>query len=137
MSQSDYIKYKKVTNELSIAGKQPPVFNSSDYTDFVEYTLENTVTNTKPIFNRMTPTGKQTVFGMYKTVTACPPTFSVCSRNDLRANRVPMSSAYFTPTPQPLSWKKTKNASNLKTACVCKLHRSYTGYRACNCKTSV
>jgi len=136
MSQSDYIKYKKVSTKLRIdnnTAKQPRVFDQGNYLDFKEYTLENTIVNTKPVFDRVTLNGQQVVFDMYKTVTGCP-TFIDCSNTNLRTNRVPMSTVYYTPTPQRLTWEQKKNASYLKTACVCQLNRSYTGYNACKCK---
>lgn len=114
MSQSDYIKYKRVSTELRIdnnAKKMPPVINQSDYNDYREYTLENATINTKPVLNRLTPKGAQIVFNMDKVVTGCP-TFEICRNTQSRPNRsVHMSSAYFIPTPQPLSWKKVKTAN--------------------------
>jgi len=92
MSQSDYIKYKKVSTKLRVdnnTAKQPPVFEQGNYLDFKEYTLENTIVNTKPVFDRVTPTGQQVVFDIYRTVTNCP-TFIDCSNTNLRTNRVPI-----------------------------------------------
>lgn len=139
MSQSDYIKYKKVYTELAVdkgPTKLPRVFDQGDFGDYKEYTLENTIISTKPVFNRVTPTGVQPVFSMYRNVTSCP-TFIDCSNTHLRSNRVPMSSVYFTPTPQSLNWEQTKNAKNQKNACICKLGRSYTNFKSCLCKTAV
>jgi hypothetical protein len=111
MSQSDYIKYKKTSTKLridnsSVHNKEPPVFDSSDYTDFKQYHLENTINNTSPTFNYIVPSGRHSVFGMDKVVSTCP-TFIDCSNTNIRANRVPMSESRFTPTPRPLNWKKS------------------------------
>jgi hypothetical protein len=110
MSQSDYIKYKKTSNKLSIDNsslhnKEPPVFVSSDYTDFKQYHLENTINNTRPTFNYIVPSGNHLVFGMDKVVSNCP-TFIDCSNTNLRPNRIPMSASRFTPTPRPLNWNE-------------------------------
>ena len=137
MSQSDYIKYKKIKNVLSIDNntqKQPPVFNSSDLLNFREFNLENTIPNTKIVLNRLTPTGKQEVFDMYKTVSSCS-SFIDCSNTNLRTNRLPMSSVYFTPIPQPLNINEINNSTILKTACSCALNKSYTNKNSCKCKT--
>lgn len=139
MSQSDYIKYKRVYTELSIDKntlKQPPVFDDGNYIDFKEYALENTIVNTKPILNRITPAGKQVVYDMDRVVTSCP-TFILCKNTNLRPNRVPMSGAFFVPTPQPLSWKATKNANFEKNGCICAINRSYTQKNLCRCRLSV
>lgn len=113
MSQSDYIKYKKTSNKLridntSINNKEPAVFVSSDYTDFKQFNLENTINDTSPTFNYIVQDGRHLVFGMDKVVSSCP-TFVVCSNTNIRANRVPMSASRFTPTPQPLNWNDLNN----------------------------
>jgi hypothetical protein len=110
MSQSDYIKYKKTSTKLrvdnkSINNKEPPVFVSSDYTDFKQYHLENTINNNRPTFNYIVQDGRHLVFGMDKVVSNCP-TFIDCSNTNLRPNRVPMSASRFTPTPRPLNWNE-------------------------------
>lgn len=108
MSQSDYIKYKKTSNKLridntSINNKEPAVFVSSDYTDFKQFNLENTINDTSPTFNYIVQDGRHLVFGMDKVVSSCPQ-FIDCNGTNLRPNRVPMSASRFTPTPQPLNW---------------------------------
>jgi hypothetical protein len=109
MSQSDYIKFKKTSTKLridnkSINNKEPAVFVSSDYTDFKQYHLENTIKNTSPTFNYIVQDGRQIVFGMDKVVSACPE-FIDCHGTNLRPNRVPISASRFTPTPPTLDWK--------------------------------
>lgn len=163
MSQSDYIKYKKIRNVLSINKNekainlqnvvvsennkkkryslyfnQSPVFESHDYQDYNQYTLENTVQNTKPVLNRLTNSGKQVVWNMDKadkdTVINCSP-FIVCKGTHARSNRIPMLQSYFVPVPQPLNIEQTKNARNQKKACICALDKSYTQENLCKCKT--
>lgn len=117
MSQSDYIKYKRVSNQLRNE-KQPPVFSSQTRLDFEQYALENTIVNTVPALNRLVPAGSQRVFHMDKVVGNCP-TFPVCQNTNLRTNRLPMSSVYFTPTPQPNNIKIVNNSANMRTGCDC------------------
>jgi hypothetical protein len=117
MSQSDYIKYKRVSNQLRNE-KQPPVLNSQTLIDFEQYALENTIINTVPALNRLVPTGSQRVFQMDKVVGNCP-IFPVCQNTNLRTNRLPMSSVYFTPTPQPNNIKIVNNSATMRTGCDC------------------
>jgi hypothetical protein len=65
------------------------------------------------------------------------PSFIMCNSTNNRPYRVPMSDVYFTPTPQPLNWQQTKNASWQKTGCKCILNSSKTHANICYCKTSV
>ena len=130
MSQSDYIKYKKTSNKLridnsSLHNKEPPVFDSSDYTDFKQYHLEYTINNTSPTFNYIVQDGRHLVFGMDKVVSNCP-TFIDCINTNNRANRIPMSASQFTPTPPPFDWKKSnilKNQRFLDCSCNTRLYR--------------
>lgn len=93
MSQSDYIQYKKVANELRINGTTDtlypvdPIFTSKDYTDFKSYALETTVSNTKINYNQLIPSGKKIIFNMEKNTTNCP-TFPLCRNTNTRSNRV-------------------------------------------------
>lgn len=130
MSQSDYIKHKKTSTKLrvdnkSINNKEPHVFDSSDYIDFKQYHLENTINNTSPTFNYIVPSGHHLVFSMDKVVSNCP-TFIDCNSTNLRPNRVPMSASRFTPTPPPLNWKKSnalKKQRFLDCSCNTSLYR--------------
>ena len=134
MAQSDYLKYKRVSNQLKIDGQRfSPILDAQDYVNYKEYKLENTIINTQKTFNQLLPTGRQPVFGMEKVVTNCP-SFIVCSGTNNRPYRVPMLASYFTPTPQPLSIKATKNAANQKSGCKCVLDSKYTNANLCSCK---
>jgi hypothetical protein len=138
MSQSDYLKYKKVSTQLKVDTnyKQPPVFESQNYLNYKQYVLENTITSSKTIYNKIVPSGRQRVFDMDKVVSSCP-TMIECKDTNQRTNRVPMSAVYYTPTPQPLNWSARKNASNQKTGCKCVLNSVNTELNICSCKTSV
>jgi len=147
-SQSDYIKYKKLNHVISVDASSNflPVLNSQDYSDYKEFVLENTVSNSKTIYRRITPSTSQVVLNMDKTkslvqnmgtsITTCP-SFLMCNGTNKRPYRVNMSDVYFTPTPQPLSWQQTKNASWKKTGCKCILNSAKTNANICSCKTSV
>jgi len=138
MSQSDYIKYKKTANQIKIdmTNNVSPVFEAQTYTDFKQYALESTIKNTKTIYNKLTPSGDTIIFDMEVSNSVCPAnvTFPVCVNTNLRSNRVAMPDSYFTPTPQPLNWKKLKNASNQKNACSCVLDSKNTNLYICKCK---
>jgi len=146
-SQSDYIKYKKLNNVISVDASSNflPVLNSQDYSDYKEFVLENTIANSKTIYRRITPSTTQVVLNMDKkkslvqnmgtSKTNCP-SFLMCDTNK-RPYRVNMSDVYFTPTPQPLNWQQTKNASWQKTGCKCILNSSKTNANICSCKTSL
>jgi len=148
MSQSDYIKYKKIATTLAIDmnTNMLPVLNSQDYSDFKELVLENTVANSKTIYRRVTAPTSQVVLNMDKNETLVQnmgtslnncPSFLMCNNTTKRPNRVPLSKVYFTPTPQPLNWKQHKNASYLKTGCKCILNSTNTNKNICKCKIAI
>jgi hypothetical protein len=137
MSQSDYIKYKRISKQLvvdSSFNKLPPVLTSQDYTNYAQYTVETTVKNTRPIYNRLTPSGAQKVFAMEKKVTSCP-TFLLCKNTNTRPNRVPIINSYSVPTPQPLTIDQINESKSIRTACNCVVHSKYTNAGICKCKT--
>jgi len=119
-SQSDYIKYKKLNHVISVdvSSNFLPVLNSQDYSDYKEYVLENTITNSKIINRRLTPSTTQVVLDMDKnkasvqnmgtSLSNCP-NFLLCNNTNLRSNRVPLSNVYSNPTPQPLNWDQKKS----------------------------
>jgi hypothetical protein len=88
MSQSDYIRYKKTSNQLVEVRKLDPILASQDYITFKQYTLESRVINTSPTFNKLAIPGNTIVFGMERKISSCPITnFAICNRTNLRANR--------------------------------------------------
>lgn len=137
MSQSDYIQYKQLSTILkndngNTNNRMPSVFASQDYINFKQYLIEKNITNTKTIYNQLTPSGKQIIFDMEKNVTNCP-TFIMCNNTNTRPNRVLTSPLYFTPV--PLTIKQKKNAGNLRTGCKCIIHSKYRNSNICNCQT--
>jgi hypothetical protein len=151
MSQSDYIKYKKVSTVLSVDNRSThnnlkPVLNSQDYADYKEHVLENTVINNKIVYRRVVPSTVQVVLDMEKkkslvqnmgtSLSNCP-SFLLCKNTNTRKNRISLLGSLFTPTPQPLNWQQTKNASWKKTGCNCILDSKYTDENICKCKLAV
>jgi hypothetical protein len=132
MSQSDYLKYKRIATILKVDNtttKQPPVFTSQDYLNFKEFTLENTIVDTKLRYNALTVSGDVLIMGMNKDVSNCA-TFTMCKNTNSRTNRVANSTVYFTPRPQPLTIKERNEAANLKTGCKC---NGKTKFSRCQC----
>jgi len=133
MSQSDYLNFKRVSNELKI-NKYTPVFNTKDYIELKEYSIQNNITNTKLTYNQLQQPGYQKIFNMEKKITNCPP-FIVCRQTNQRPNRVPMSNVYFNPsTIMPPIY--VKQPTNAKTGCNCILDSIHTLSNICKCKTS-
>ena len=88
MSQSDYIRYKKTTNQLKEVKKLDPILASQDYITFKQYTLESTVINTSLTFHKLSLPGDRIVFGMERNITNCPITnFAICNNTNARLNR--------------------------------------------------
>lgn len=138
MSQSDYLKYKRVSTRLRVDNNttnQPPVFESATLTQNQQYALTNSITNTKPRYNQLVPSGRQPVFSMEKTVTSCP-TFPVCTNTNLRTNRVPMTCRAdpYVPTPEPLDIMSRNEAVNMRNDCKCVLNSRNTDGNICSCK---
>lgn len=138
MSQSDYIKYKRVSTELLIDNKitnnkLSPVLSSQNYIDFSQYTIINITPNDTPTFNTVNLLGTQEIFGMNKIVSNCP-TFLICNKTNTRPNRLLLSSIYSNPTPQPKTIKDTKNKVNAKTECSCVMNSKNTEKNICKCK---
>lgn len=91
MSQSDYIKYKKVANELKNLGECGSVLESGKYTDFKNFQLENTILDTNIMYSKLLPPNYVSVFGIAKNPATCGVAqFPLCNSTNLRENRVPM-----------------------------------------------
>lgn len=153
MSQSDYLKYKRISNELRIDNQieegmnrtnQSAVFNSQDLLSYKQYSLTNTIVNTKPTLNRLTFKSRQRVYDMDKVVGNCP-TFIVCKNTDDRANRVLSEGVWFDPQKEDYAtrsslvnirtyWDSIPEPSNLKNECKCTLGSRNTDSYACACK---
>lgn len=87
MSQGDYIRYKRVAQELKVQTKLPAVLDSGKYTNYKEFSIENTVVNDITTYDRVIPTNTRIVFGMERPHATSCPTFDVCNKTDDRSNR--------------------------------------------------
>jgi hypothetical protein len=74
MSQSDYIKFKRVSTILNNSKNLPKKMNERDYLDYNQFTVENISNNTSPntkiTYNRLQlqPTVYQSVWNMDKVI---------------------------------------------------------------------
>ena len=148
MSQSDYLKSKRISTLLRIDNqkvnnvtKQPAVFTSQDLQDYTQYALMNTTVNTKPTLNRLTPKLRQRVYDMDKAVSGCP-TFIICKDTQQRNNRVLSLGGYFGATTANSTVKSSlvnirtywdNTPSNLKTECNCAVGNRSIDNNACAC----
>jgi hypothetical protein len=110
MSVSDYIKYKRVGTQLrdvlpNSKKQAPAVFDDQMYIDFKQYTVENTILDSKLVENSLIPAGSNLVFNVLKNVANCPQ-FPLCKETDKRTNRVPLSEVYYYQQPAPTYWKQ-------------------------------
>lgn len=138
MSQSDYLRRKKVANELSLDASLHPIYDHSKYLTFKQFQFQNEITSSNIDYSNIINQNNKNIFGIERNVTNCP-TFSVCSDSVtgglVRENRVPhvgrMCSDY------PLNWYENKvkeEAKNLD--CKCELNRTTTDANACACVTN-
>ena len=107
MSQSDYIRYKRVANELrNQSANLPPVIESGKYINYKAFTLENTILSNKLTYTKILPSSSINVFGMQMKEPSSCPTFILCSGTNSRVNRRPLSGMQINAQPLPI---KTPN----------------------------
>ena len=111
MSQSDYLRRKRVANVLNLDAAQQPIMEPSRLREFKQYQLENEITTSSIRYHRITPVNKQQILHMEKNVTNCP-TFAVCTGTSQRANRVPHKGRMCNDL--PLNWNERNDANNAK-----------------------
>ena len=90
MSQSDYIKRKKVSQVLrSDIDRFPNVLNQMQYKQYLQYNLENTIKSTNMTPSRLLPTGKHRIFNMEREETKLQncPEFKLCENTHDRPYR--------------------------------------------------
>ena len=113
MSQSDYIRYKRVAVELKDQAKNlAPVIDSSQYTNYKAFTLENTIINTNMDYRKLTPPNSVNVFDMQINNPGNCSTFTLCTGTNSRVNRRLLSAtqSYTPPLPPVVQlYKKTPN----------------------------
>lgn len=89
MSQSDYIKYKRVAIELKSQSKLPAVISSGQYIDYYRFSLANQIFDTSPTFGSEPPANVVSIFGIQRDPQQCS-TFAICNNTDSRVNRKPL-----------------------------------------------
>lgn len=103
MSQSDYIKHKRISFELEDQRKLPPVMNAQKYTEYKEYSLENSIYSNTINYDKIIPVNTPVVFGIqYNSakIQNCPQ-FTLCSSTNTRLNRKPLTGSLWKPSSQP------------------------------------
>ena len=142
MSQSDYLKHKKMSHKLNIdhSTNDPAVLDSQEYLNYRSYNLNNTIINTKTIDNKITPSGKQIIYGMEVSTTNCP-TFIDCSNTQLRPNRVLNSAGNLdgcvNRSFQPLNWWDKKNMKTTENICLARNSRIVARRVDCSYNTDI
>jgi hypothetical protein len=129
MSQGDYLKRKKISYKLKSFDDSKPVLDANDYTEYKEYALQNSITNTNTIFRRLVDSNNKMIFDIEYKTNSCP-SFAICNDTNNRSNRVPLLGVYFE---NISNLKYTKHPTWEKTGCKCIPNRSYSN--ACKCKT--
>ena len=95
MSQSDYIRYKRIAVELHNQEKNlAPVIKSGQYTDYKAFTLENSILSNKQSFTKLIPPSSVNVFGMQINNPSNCSTFTLCSGTNSRVNRKKLLNVY-------------------------------------------
>jgi len=87
MSQGDYIRYKRVANELVEQRKLAPVMNARQYTDYKEFNIENAIFNNTITYDKLIPANTAVVFGITRFQSASCPNFILCRGTNVRPNR--------------------------------------------------
>lgn len=90
MSQGDYIKYKRVANELLSQSKLAPVLNARQYTNYKEFNIENTVLNSAVTYDKLNLPNMAIVYDIRQTRASTCPGFTLCRGTNARANRKPL-----------------------------------------------
>jgi len=103
MSQSDYIRHKRISNELIEQNKLSHVLNARQYTDYKEYSLENTIYSSTISYDKIIPSNTPVVFGIqYNNANTCPKFVLYCGATDTvhnpRPNRVPLTGPLVRPS---------------------------------------
>jgi hypothetical protein len=97
MSQSDYIQRKRVASQVASKNNtpidredNPAILSSQLLTQLKQYDLENTIVNSKPRFNQLTPSTDLRVMEMNlrKPITACK-TYRTCNGDRYNTNTLP------------------------------------------------
>lgn len=92
MSQSDYIRYKRVNSEMAEMAKSPKkmpsILESGKYISYKEYSLENTIVKHNEEYDKLVNPNYPIVFGMVKKCIVPEQNMIFCRGTDKRPNRV-------------------------------------------------
>lgn len=121
MAQSDYLKQKKMSTILSNIPKLDPVLKSKEYTNFLGYSLDKQIQNTKIAHSKLIQNDIQRSFDMDLSHTNLCEGFDICNGTNDRPNRVPLSTIYIQTPPIHSSLLYQKfNKPKLNDTPVCK-----------------
>lgn len=131
MSQSDYLRRKRISNVLNLDAAKNPIYRSKQYVDFKQYQLENEITSTNISYRKIVPSDKQIIMNMERNVANCP-TFILCSGTSQRPNRVAHKGRMCEDL--PLNWNEINALDNAKEPwCKCSINRSTSDANSCSC----
>jgi hypothetical protein len=107
MSQSDYIRLKRISQELSNIPKNlPPILTSRQYTNYVGYTLAHSVPNTKTVYSKNIPAKTTLVFDMERPNGLDCSGFEICFNTNKRPNRPIVEDISFNSCDSPAIYPK-------------------------------
>lgn len=94
MSQSDYIKHKKMATELKSQSDFQPILNSQKYTQYKEFSLDHNKKANKMVYSDMQQSDVRSYFNITR-----PPTCTILPCQDSMEFRRPVSDVYIKPSP--------------------------------------
>lgn len=128
MSQSDYIRHKRLSTELKEVDKLNNILHSQQYSDYKEYSMVNKITSKKDVYYKYIPNGTQFVYDMeIRNASNCID-MAFCKDTDIRENRVAnvIGGTRYQPKPsRPIALKMIKMTSPEKV--------SITNNKNCKC----
>ena len=97
MSQSDYIQRKRIASQVASknrtpinTGDNPAILTSQLLTQLKQYDLENTIVNSRPRFNQLTPSTELRVMEMnLKQPSDACKTYRTCNGDNYNTNTLP------------------------------------------------
>lgn len=161
MSQSDYIKRKTIIAKVATKNDtplnredNPQILSSQFLTDIKEYEAVNTIINTVPRFNELTPPNQMHIYDMYSnTMSAKCMRYRKCNNDkynsDTLPNVVPVKTFFDTTTklpfvtPKPiynLQYKKNSKLPNPdlgNSTCLQCIGRSKYANITCKCNKNI
>lgn len=103
MSQSDYIRYKRLAVELRDQSKNlAPVIESGQYIHYKSFTLENTILSDNTSYLKIMPPSSVNIFGMQMNHPSGCASFPLCHDTNTRVNRRPLLGTQSAAQPLPV-----------------------------------